>query len=89
LGAEVVCGAAFVFVEEQQVGADGESECDSSERVDVWLGFACFVAAQEGDVDVCAVGERLLGEAVVLAQGGEPFGERHICRERYWRCSEH
>ena len=28
LGAQLVRGAAFVFVEEQQVGANGESECD-------------------------------------------------------------
>ena len=57
-----------MFVEEQQVGADCESECDPSEGVDVGLCFAGFVAAQEGDVDVGAVGERLLGEVVLLAQ---------------------
>jgi DNA primase len=86
---EVVCGAAFVFVEEQLVGADGESESDPAEGVDVRLGFAGFVAAQEGDVDVGAVGARLLGEVVLLAQRAESFGERHVGRERYGRCSHH
>jgi hypothetical protein len=32
--AEVVVGAAFVVVEEQQVGADAESECDPPEGVE-------------------------------------------------------
>ena len=86
---ELVCGAAFVFVEEQQVGADRESEGDPAEGVDVGLGSAGFIAAQEGDVDGGAVGQRLLGEAVLFAQCDEPFGERHVDRERYGRCSEH
>jgi DNA primase len=86
---QVVCGSAFVLVEEQLVGADRESECDSSERVDVRLGFAGFIAAQERDVDVGSVGEGLLGEVVLLAQRGESFGERHVVRERYGRCSHH
>ncbi len=63
------------MVEEQQVGADVESECDAAQGVEAGLGLVGFIAAQEGDVDADAVGEGLLGEVVLLAQFGEPLGE--------------
>jgi DNA primase len=40
-------------------------------------------------VDVDAVGERLLGEALLFAQHGEPFGECHLGWEGYGRRSAH
>lgn len=66
----LVLGAAFVGIEEELVGADRQSDCDALEGVEAGLGFAGFVAAQEGDVDVGSVGERLLGEALLLTQFG-------------------
>jgi hypothetical protein len=50
LEARVVAGAAFVGVEEELVGADSESECGLAQRVEAGLGFAGFIAVQEGDV---------------------------------------
>lgn len=66
----LVLGAAFVFVEEELVGADGQSDRDPFEGVEAGLGLARFVAAQQGDVNVGSVGERLLGELLLLAEFG-------------------
>lgn len=77
LEAQVVLGAAFVGFEEQQVGADVESEGDAAQGVEAGLCLAGFVAAEQGDVDVDAVGECLLGESLLLAKLGESVGEGH------------
>jgi hypothetical protein len=39
---------------------------------------AGFVAADLGDVDADGVGEGLLGESALLADGGEAVGEVHV-----------
>jgi hypothetical protein len=41
------------------------------------LGFALLIPADLGDVEFDVVGELLLGEVALAAEGGEAFGEVH------------
>ena len=75
---EVVGGAAFVFVEEEAVGGDGEPDGYVAQGVEGGGGGACFVASDLGDVDAGAVREGLLGQVRVFAGGGEVVGEVHV-----------
>lgn len=88
--AEVGVGAAFVVVEDQQVGGDVEGGGEAADDVEGGLGFAGFVAADLGDVELDGVGELGLGESALVAEGGEAFGEVHRkCEQRtglLWRC---
>jgi len=75
--AKIVGGAAFVGVEDELIGADGERDCESADDVEGGLGAAGFIAAELADVDAGAFGESGLGEAAVFAEGGESVGEVH------------
>jgi hypothetical protein len=77
LEAEFFVGLAFVVVEDEGVGGDGEGEGEVAEHVEGGRGGAGFVAADLGDVDADSVREGLLGEAALVACGGESFGEAH------------
>lgn len=68
---EVVGGAAFVGVEDELIGADGQRYCESADDVEGGLGAAGFIAAELADVHAGAFGEGGLGEAAFFAEGGE------------------
>lgn len=74
---ELVLGAAFVRVENQLVGGDGECDGESAQDVKAGLVGAGFVASELGDVDADGVGEGLLGHAALFADRGEAVGEVH------------
>lgn len=63
----LVLGAAFVGVEDEVVGGDGQSNGEGAQDVEGGLVGAGFVAAQLGDVDADGVGEGLLGHAALFA----------------------
>lgn len=73
----LVLGAAFLGVEDEFVGGDGERDGQRAEDVEGGLVGAGFVAAQLGDVDTDGVGEGLLGHAALFAYRGEAVGEVH------------
>lgn len=75
--AEVVVGATLIGVEDELIGADGERDCDPADDVEGWLGATGLIAAELGDVDAGALGEGLLSEASLFAEGGESVGEIH------------
>lgn len=75
--AQVVVGAAFVGVEDELIGADGERDCESADDVESGLGAPGLIAAELADVDAGALGERSLGEVAFLAEGGESVVEVH------------
>jgi hypothetical protein len=59
--AEVGVGAAFVGVEDQQVGGDVEGGGEAAEGVEGGLAGAGFVAVDLGDVKLDGFGEAALG----------------------------
>lgn len=67
--------AAFVGVEDEVVGGDGERDGEGAEDVEGGLVGAGFIAVQLGDVDTDCVGEALLGHAGLIADRGEAVGE--------------
>ena len=71
----LVSGAAFVFVEDEVVGGDCEGDGEGAEDVEGGLAGAGFVAADLGDVGAVGVGDGLLGEPALLAEGGESVAE--------------
>lgn len=70
---EIVAGRAFVGVEDEAVGGDGERSGEAAERIEGGLEGAALVALDLGGVDAGSFGEGLLGEAPFLPEAGEPF----------------
>lgn len=92
LEAQVIVWSAFVVVEEERVGADGEGFGESFEDVEGRRRAGAFIAADLGDVDVGQLSKGLLGEAALLAGSGESLGERHGAEDDkcgFWRVSHH
>ena len=79
--------AAFVGVEDEVVGGDGEGHGEVAEDLEGGLVGAGFIAAQLGDVDADGVGEGLLGHAALFADRGEAVGEVHGGRYENGRIS--
>ena len=73
----VVGGGARLVVEDEFVGGGVEGEGEAADDVEGGLGLALFIAADLGDVEFDVVGELLLGEVALTAEGGEAFGEVH------------
>lgn len=72
---EVLVGAAVVLVEQERVCAGVQRECEVAQDVEGGLAGAGFVASDLGDVDAAAVGQGLLGQALLFACRGEAVGE--------------
>lgn len=72
-----VVGGVFVGVEDEPISVGVEREGESADDVEGGLGCALFVSADLADVDADLLSEGLLGEALLVAEGGESFGEVH------------
>ena len=68
---EVVAWAAILGLEEQRIRADGESDGEASDDVERGLGSSSLVAPDLHDMDAGLIGENLLGEPLLLAEGCE------------------
>jgi len=70
-------GAALGDVEQKRICADTQRFRKVAQDVERRVGRAGFVAPHLSDVHANGVGERLLAQMTLLAQGGEAFGEFH------------
>lgn len=61
----------------ERVCTGRQRECDVAQDVEGGLAVGGLVAADVGDVDAHAVGQGLLGQATLFAEGDESLGEVH------------
>ena len=72
---QLIVGAAFVFLEKQQIRAHAERNCKLANDVQRGLRSAALVAPDLRDVNTDTLGKCLLRQAALLAQRGQVLRE--------------